>query len=68
MREIIILQDALVEARRITRDAAVRNVGESIPEWIQRIIASNHDASKVLMIAKAESQLAAQASSNVTQL
>lgn len=58
MREIIILQEAMHEARRITRDAMVRIDGESMAARSRRIIDANNEANKVLLKARAESRLA----------
>lgn len=62
MREITILQDALVEARRITRDANVALSNDDLASRVTRIIAAQSLANVVLMKARAESRIAAQAS------
>jgi hypothetical protein len=60
MREIAILRDALIEARRITREAMAADVDAM--SKVSAIIAANKRANDVLMRARAESQLATPAS------
>lgn len=67
MREITILQEAMCEARRIMRKASTALPNESLGARSRRIIDANIEANKVLLKARAESQIALLAS-NATLL
>lgn len=62
MREITLLQSALIEARRITRDASIPLPTDTLTSRITRLIAAQRNANSLLLRAKAESQLATLAS------
>jgi hypothetical protein len=65
MREIIILQDALVIARNMVREASKVQQDDTLTTRIARIIMAQRDANTLLMRARAQSNVAAQASSVV---
>lgn len=67
MREITILQDALIEARRLTREASAPLPSDTLTSRISRLIASHRQANHVLLTARAEASLASQASVLVTK-
>jgi hypothetical protein len=52
MREVIILQAALQESRRIMREASTVVAGESPIDMIKRITEASHQASRILLEAR----------------